>query len=70
MKRRVPHQQKLADDGYLLRPWREWHREQRDAVLAGPHGIVLAALFRRRFDWRKLGGVAHAACRQHGRIPH
>ena len=24
----------------------------------------------RRFDWRELGGVAHAARRQHGRIPH
>src|SRR5215471_190487 len=24
----------------------------------------------RRFDWRELDGVAHAARRQHGRIPH
>jgi hypothetical protein len=25
----------------VLRAWRAWHREQREAVLAGPHGAVL-----------------------------
>lgn len=37
---------KLADDEKLLRWWNAWHREQRDAVLAGPHGTVLDELFR------------------------
>ena len=37
---------KLADDQRLLRWWRAFHREERDAVLAGPHGAVLGELFR------------------------
>src|SRR6516164_6501136 len=37
---------KLADDARLLRWWKAWHREQREAVLAGPHGAVLGELFR------------------------
>lgn len=37
---------KLADGERLLRWWKAWHREQRDLVLAGPHGAVLAELFR------------------------
>jgi hypothetical protein len=39
-------QKKLADDARLARDWRAWHREQRDVVLTGPHGAVLAELFR------------------------
>jgi hypothetical protein len=39
-------QKKLADDARLLRWWRAWHREQREAVLAGPHARTLAELFR------------------------
>jgi hypothetical protein len=35
-----------TDDARLLRWWKAWHREQRDLVLAGPHGAVLAELFR------------------------
>ena len=47
MKRHLPDkQQKLTDDARLLRWWKAWHREQRDLVLAGPHGAVLAELFR------------------------
>jgi len=37
---------KLADDQRLLRWWRAFHREERDAVLAGPHARTLAELFR------------------------
>jgi hypothetical protein len=39
-------QKKLADDARLLRWWKAWHREQREAVLAGPHGAVLGELLR------------------------
>jgi hypothetical protein len=47
MKRRnTAQEKKLADDARLLRWWKTWHREQRDLVLAGPHGAVLAELFR------------------------
>jgi hypothetical protein len=37
---------KLADNVRLLRWWRAFHREQRDAVLAGPHATTLGELFR------------------------
>jgi hypothetical protein len=46
MKRRNGQEQKLADDARLLRAWKKFHREEREAVLAGPHGAVLAELFR------------------------
>ena len=36
----------LADNTRLLRAWKKFHREERDAVLAGPHGPVLIELFR------------------------
>jgi hypothetical protein len=36
----------LADNAKLLRWWRAWHCEQREAVLAGPHGAVLSELLR------------------------
>jgi hypothetical protein len=39
-------ERKLADDARLLRAWKKFHREERDAVRAGPHGVVLAELFR------------------------
>ena len=39
-------EKKLADDARLLRWWKAWHREQREAVLSGPHGAVLSELFR------------------------
>jgi hypothetical protein len=44
MKRRTA--QELADDAYLLRSWRAWHREERDAALTGPHGPLLSELLR------------------------
>jgi hypothetical protein len=37
---------KLADDARLMRWWRAWHREQREAVLARPHSATLSELFR------------------------
>jgi hypothetical protein len=46
MKQRDSQQQKLIDDARLLRAWKKFHREEREAVLAGPHGSVLAELFR------------------------
>jgi hypothetical protein len=45
MKHRTT-EEKLADDARLLRAWKKWHAEERAAVLAGPHGSVLAELFR------------------------
>jgi hypothetical protein len=47
MKRKSEREQKkLADDARLLQAWRKFHREERDAVVAGPHGVVLGELFR------------------------
>jgi uncharacterized protein YbjT (DUF2867 family) len=46
MKRRNGQEQKLADDARLLRASKKFHREEREAVLAGPHRAVLAELFR------------------------
>ena len=45
-RRRTAQEKKLADDARLLRWWKAWHREQREAVLAGPHGAVLGELLR------------------------
>jgi hypothetical protein len=39
-------QKKLTDDARLLRAWKKFHREERETVLAGPHGSVLNELFR------------------------
>ena len=39
-------QKKLADDARLLRAWKKFHRDECEAVLAGPHGAVLGELFR------------------------
>jgi hypothetical protein len=46
MRPRSVKDKKLADDARLLRAWKAWHREEREAVLAGPHGSALAELFR------------------------
>lgn len=48
MKRRPSNkeQKKLADDTRLLRAWKKYHREEREAVLAGPHAVALNELFR------------------------
>jgi len=42
----VQAEKELRDNARLLRWWKAWHREQREAALAGPHGAVLAELFR------------------------
>jgi len=47
MKRKSnKEQKKLADDARLLHAWKKFHREERETVLAGPHGSVLNELFR------------------------
>jgi hypothetical protein len=33
-----------ADRVRLLRDWAKWHRDERDAVLAGPHGAMFERL--------------------------
>jgi hypothetical protein len=43
---RCKKDKEFADDARLLRWWQAWHREQREAVLAGPHGVALSELFR------------------------
>jgi hypothetical protein len=42
----VQAEKELRDNARLLRWWKAWHREQREAVLAGPHGVVLGELLR------------------------
>src|SRR5262249_52489558 len=39
-------ERELADNARLLRAWRAFHREERHAVLAGPHAATLVELFR------------------------
>src|SRR6516162_1540521 len=39
-------EKELRDNARLLRAWKRFHREERDAVLAGLHGPVLSELFR------------------------
>jgi hypothetical protein len=39
----------------MFRAWKKFHREEREAVLAGPHGAVLAELF------RMLANLQHVA---------
>jgi len=47
MNRRLndKQQKKLADDARLLRAWKKFHREEREAALAA-HGAELGELFR------------------------
>jgi hypothetical protein len=45
-RRTAQEQKELEDQGRLLRAWRNWHREERITVLAGPHRTVLGELFR------------------------
>ena len=47
MKRqRTAQEKKLADDARLMRAWRAFHREEREAALAGPYAVTRAELFR------------------------
>jgi hypothetical protein len=45
-RKRDTAEKKLADDAKLLRMWRKYHRDERDTVLAGPHGTELSELLR------------------------
>jgi hypothetical protein len=45
-RRKSERDKELADNERLLRWWKAWHREERDAALAGPHAVTLAELFR------------------------
>jgi hypothetical protein len=46
MKRRDKReeQKQLAENSYLLRAWKRWHRDQLEAALIGVHGDVLVQL--------------------------
>jgi hypothetical protein len=46
MKKHTAQDQKLADASRLLRAWKKFHREELEAVRAGPHAAVLNELFR------------------------
>src|SRR5262245_45846624 len=46
MKHRTAKDKELADNARLLRAWKNFHREEREAVLAGPYARTLAELFR------------------------
>src|SRR5262245_14148586 len=39
-------EKELRDKTRLLRAWKRFHREEREAVLNGPHSAVLSELFR------------------------
>jgi len=39
-------EKELADNARLLRAWKKFHREEREAVLAGPYAATLVELFR------------------------
>ena len=66
MNRRLSTNDKeLRDRQTLLRAWKKFHREERDAVLAGPHGPALAELLRtianlQHIQPAQLIGLAHA----------
>jgi hypothetical protein len=46
MKKHTAQDQKLADASRLLRAWKKFHRDELEAVRAGPHAAVLNELFR------------------------
>src|SRR5262249_36988347 len=46
MKHRTAKEKELADNARLLRAWKRFHRDERDAALSGPHARTLAELFR------------------------
>jgi|SRR5262249_28035665 len=48
MTRRTAAQaeKEIRDSARLLRAWKKFHREEREAVLAGPYAVTLAELFR------------------------
>jgi hypothetical protein len=48
MTRRTAAQaeKEIRDSARLLRAWKKFHRDEREAVLAGPYAVTLAELFR------------------------
>ena len=46
MKYRTAKEKELADQARVTRAWRNWHREERNTALSGPHARTLAELFR------------------------
>src|SRR5262245_48218847 len=42
----VQAEKEIRDSARLLRAWKRFHRDEREAVLAGPHSAVLSELFR------------------------
>ena len=42
----TPKEKELVDNARLLRAWKKFHREEREAVLAGPYATTLIELFR------------------------
>jgi hypothetical protein len=43
---RSKKEKELAENARLLRAWKKFHRDELEAVLAGPYGTTLAELFR------------------------
>jgi hypothetical protein len=43
-KRKSAKQEQLEENSHLLRQWKRWHAEQRDAALRGPHGRLVGQL--------------------------
>jgi hypothetical protein len=46
MKRNAAKDKELADNAYLLRAWKRWHRDQLEEALAGPHGAAVAQVMK------------------------
>jgi hypothetical protein len=46
MKNYAPKDKELAERKTLLRAWKRFHRDECEAVCAGPHGAVLSELLR------------------------
>jgi hypothetical protein len=44
--RHRPARSAAVRNARLLRAWRQWHRQQLDAVLAGPHGAAVARILK------------------------
>src|SRR5262245_10644261 len=46
MRRKSAKDKELEDNARLLRAWKKFHREEREAARAGPHSATLGELFR------------------------
>jgi hypothetical protein len=61
MKRRDKReeQKQLAENAYLLRAWKRWHREQLEEALIGLHGSVLIQLMAQLKHLREARELLH-----------